>query len=279
MQKGFISPLNDDVVKSILGDQRNIKNTEEFLKAVLQPEVANIPPEEYDKLTIRDPFLKRRWKRDKQGILDIRLTTKTGRIVNVEIQVNRKKFMVHRIIYYLAKLVTEQMKSGFDYDMIHQTICIVITNHILLPDETDYSPKRYMNTFELRNTKTGKPFTDLLKVVTLELPRVPETDDGHPVWPWLAFFKCKSEEELKMLLIKHPKVKPAVEEYQKMTWSDRRRMIAEYKEKWRRDRWAELEYAKDEGLELGMEKSREVIEEKDREIAELRRKLQDLGGL
>jgi hypothetical protein len=35
------------VVKSVLGDQKNIENTEVFLKAI-----PAIPPEEYDKLVI-----------------------------------------------------------------------------------------------------------------------------------------------------------------------------------------------------------------------------------
>jgi predicted transposase/invertase (TIGR01784 family) len=111
----------------------------------------------------------------------------------------------------------------------------------------------------LRNKKTGRPFTDLIKVITIELPKAPETDDGHPIWPWLAFFKCKSKEELAMLSKNYPQVKPAVEEHQKMSWSDRRRMIAEYREKWRRDRRAEMAYARDEGMEQGLEKGRQEV--------------------
>ncbi|MDR2028011.1 MAG: Rpn family recombination-promoting nuclease/putative transposase, partial [Treponema sp.] len=81
MEKDFISPLNDYVVKSIYGDQKNIGNTERLLKTVL-----DIPPEDYSKLTVIDPFLKRRWQKDKQGIVDIRLVTTSGRQVAIEIQ-------------------------------------------------------------------------------------------------------------------------------------------------------------------------------------------------
>jgi flagellar biosynthesis/type III secretory pathway protein FliH len=89
-----------------------------------------------------------------------------------------------------------------------------------------------------------------------------------------------------------------VEEYQRLTWSKRRRLLAEYWEKQRRDAQAALGYAWDagieRGLEMGVEKGREeglaegekkaeakyqpLIEEKDREIEELRRSLQDKGG-
>jgi hypothetical protein len=53
MEKDFISPLNDYVVKSIYGDQKNIGNTERLLKTVL-----DIAPEEYGKLTVIESFLK-----------------------------------------------------------------------------------------------------------------------------------------------------------------------------------------------------------------------------
>lgn len=254
MQKYFISPLDDDLVKAIFGDQRNIENTAAFLKAVLRPPVADIPPEDYEKLTIKDPFLNRLRKDDKRGILDVRLTTKTGRVISVEIQINPYKAMPQRIIFYNAKLVTEQMKKGFDYDKLHQTISVVVLDYKLWPEKGDY-----LNTYELRNIKTGRPFTDLIKVITIELPKAPETDNGHPLWPWLAFFKCKSKEELAMLSKLYPQVKPAVEEHQKMSWSDRRRMRAEAREKWYRDRRAEIAYARDEGLEKGRQEVLELM--------------------
>jgi predicted transposase/invertase (TIGR01784 family) len=277
MKNDFISPLNDYVVKSIYGDQKNIENTAGLLKPIL-----GIPPEEYDTLTIRDPFLNRLWKKDKQGILDIQLTTTSGRMVEVEVQVKPNKALVQRILYYHAKMITGQMKSGFDYDKIRQTVSVLITDHILLPDEAPY-----MNTYELRNIESGGQFTELQRFVILDLPKLPEIDDGQAIWPQLRFFKCRSKEDFDMLLKKHPEVQPVVAEYQRISWSEKRRRIAEYKGMQRQDELMALEYAKDEGRELGRaegeqkgrEESRQIIEEKDRENAELRRKLQDLGGL
>jgi predicted transposase/invertase (TIGR01784 family) len=241
-----------------------------------------IPPEEYDNLTIVAPSLMRRWKRrkekDKLGILDIRVTTKTGKIVDVEVQVRPYKLMIPRLVYYHAAMTTEQMKAGFNYDKIHQTITVAISDYKLLPDEPGY-----MNTFELRNGKTGSLFTDLQKYVILELPKLPEADDGHPIWPHLRFLKCKTREEIELLAKKHPEVQPIVAEYKHMTLSETLRWRAKQKEKDRRDTWAALEYAKDEGrAEVRAEKDRVIAEkdqalaEKDQVIAELKRQLQDL---
>jgi predicted transposase/invertase (TIGR01784 family) len=59
-------------------------------------------------------------------------------------------------------------------------------------------------------------FTDLLKVVILELPKLPEKGD-EAVWPWLQFFKCKKQEEFEMLAMKHPELKEAVSCVKKMS--------------------------------------------------------------
>jgi predicted transposase/invertase (TIGR01784 family) len=233
MNKDQFSPLYDDAVKVIFGDQKNIENLAGLLKPIL-----DLPPEDYDTLTIVDPFLKRLFRRDKLGILDVKVTTKTGRIVNVEIQVKPFSTMRKRIIYYLAKLLVEQLKSGFNYGKLVETVCVVICDHELVPEE-----KNFLNIYGLRNIKSGNLFTDLLKLYIIELPKLPRDDDGSPSWPWLQFFKCRKEEEFNMLAEKHPEVRPIIAEYKKLTWSERRRMIADLKEKYRRDHQAILDDA------------------------------------
>jgi predicted transposase/invertase (TIGR01784 family) len=191
----FISPLDDDIVKGLYGDRKNIANTAALLKAVL-----DIPPEEEDQL--------------------------------------------------------------------RQIITVVITKHVMLPEEEDY-----MNTYELRNRKTGRLFTDLQQYVILELPKLPEENDGRPLWPQLRFLKCRAKEEMAMVAEKHPEVRPLVAEYKRMTLVEKLRKRAEYREKQRRDEWAALEYAKDEGRA----ESQQALAEQARTIADLRRKLREAG--
>jgi hypothetical protein len=62
MAHQLISPLTDHAFSFLFGDQRNIEVLEGFLKTILA-----IPPEEYDSLTIVNPFLKRLFGRDKLG--------------------------------------------------------------------------------------------------------------------------------------------------------------------------------------------------------------------
>jgi hypothetical protein len=95
--------------------------------------------------------------------------------------------------------------------------------------------------------KTGRLFTDLQKYVTVELPKLPEEDDGQPAWPQLQFLKSRAKEDMELLTKKHPEMRSVVADYKRMTLLERFRKRAEAREKERRDTWAALEYAKDEG--------------------------------
>jgi predicted transposase/invertase (TIGR01784 family) len=214
------------------------------------------------------------------------VATKTGLMTDVEVQVRRYKLMLPRLVFYHSMMTTDQMKAGFNYDRIRPAITVVITNYLLRPDEEDY-----LNIYELQNRKTGRLFTDLQKYVTVELPKLPEADDGHPAWPQLQFLKSRAKEDMELLAKKHPEMRSVVADYQRMTLLERFRKRAEAREKERRDAWAALEYAKDEGRDEVRSEMGKVIEEKDQVIGEkdqenqairrenedLRRKLREAG--
>ncbi|GHV82395.1 transposase [Spirochaetia bacterium] len=241
MNNDFIPPTFDYIVKGVFGSQDDIGNTIGLLTPIL-----GIPPEEYAGMFIADPHLNRRWRKDKKSILDVRLTLPSGKIIQIEVQIRDLKNMAQRVLYDQAKMIADQMESREDYRKIRPVISVLILDHIMFPDEPDY-----LNTYEFRNTESHRPFTDLQKVITLELPKVPDTDDGRPVWPWAKFFTCQSEEEMEALTAVHPEVRPAVEKYRKMTLTEYMRAIAWQKKKQRMDAKARADFIRDEVIELG----------------------------
>ena len=168
------------------------------------------PLDDYDKLSVENATLGRFFRQDKKGIVDLKLSTKSGRIIHIEIQVNKKTDMRSRILFYAAKLLWEQMKKGEAYEKLHQVISIIICDHRLLEEE-----QSYINVYELRN-RENRCFTDLLQVIILELPKLPKTEDSR-LWPWLCFFKCKREEEYDMLAKKYPELKKPVQSVKYMS--------------------------------------------------------------
>jgi predicted transposase/invertase (TIGR01784 family) len=171
MTHEIISPLHDFAFSQIFGTQRNIAIPRAFLKALL-----DIPEDEYDRLTVVSPILGRFHKKDKMGVVDLKLTTKSGKIIHVELQVEKRANMRNRVLYYTARLIGDQLKFGDDYKKLQQVVSIVICNHVLLDEE-----EAYTSSYELRNHK-NRSFTDLIKVVILELPKLSEAKDSG-VWP------------------------------------------------------------------------------------------------
>jgi predicted transposase/invertase (TIGR01784 family) len=198
MKDTFCSPLYNFVFKELFGKKRNLGNTKAFLKTIL-----DIPEDDYDRLTIDDPFLPRWFKKGKEGIVDLKLTTRSGKIIHIELQAQKKANLRDRILFYGARLIGDQLILGDNYGKVHHVVSIVICDHILLEEESSY-----MNVYELRN-ENNKSFTDKLKIVILELPKLPEKED-RAVWPWLSFFKCEKKEDFMALLEKYPQLKEVI---------------------------------------------------------------------
>jgi predicted transposase/invertase (TIGR01784 family) len=286
---GFISPLNDYVVRAVFGDQKNIANTEALLKPII-----GIPPEDYAGMRVVAPALFRRWNKDKAGVLDIRLATRSGRIVHIEVQINPFRAMIPRILYYQARMIADQIRSGEEFDRIHQVISVIILDYNLLPGEEGY--RKVFGFCDLESGKPCAPFTDLQKFAIIELKKLPEEDDGTAVWPHLKYFTCKTEEEMAMLALKHPEVRGTVEEYRHLTLLDEVRMFLDEVNDARRIRKARDAYVRDEGELIGYNKaaaeyrgqlaakdeelatSKEQLSMRDEQIRQLEEKVRSLRG-
>ncbi|GHU98208.1 transposase [Spirochaetia bacterium] len=288
MDNDFIPPTFDYIVKGVFGSQDDIGNTIGLLTPIL-----GIDPAEYAGVFITDPFLNQDSPEGKKSILDIKLIFPSGKTIQVEVQVRDLKNMTQRVLYDQAKMITDQMQMGDDYQIIQPIISVLILDHVMFPDE----PK-YLNTYEFLNTESHRPFTDLQKVITLELPKLPKTDDGCPVWPWGKFFTCQSEEEMETLTTVHPEVRPSVERYEQLAQTDYMRDLYRYEQKKRLDAKAREDFVRDEGLEKGLKEGlaqglelgkqegdaigynrakEEALKEARQQMETLARKLKDLG--
>jgi predicted transposase/invertase (TIGR01784 family) len=251
--KPFLFPRNDAVFKMIFGDAQDTGPLTDFLKSAL-----TLPPEEYAEVTLVDPHLKRDAPEDKLGILDVKVKTTHGKIIDIEIQVAEHPDMRERIVFYLSRMVAEQIGSGKDYDAIQRSICILICDHVLIRENKDYH-----NCYRLHDPRTGSEFTDLLEVNTLELPKLPEKADDTQLWDWLKFVGARKEEDLKMLAEKNPQVGKAVAKLMVLSEDEQARMIAESRETMRRDI-----NSRERGIKLGIARNLLKIGRPVAEVAE-----------
>jgi len=223
-KKPLLPVKSDFVFKLIFGDQRNVDILAAFLRSVL-----DIPDEEYDRLTIVDPHIKKESEDDKYGVLDVKLHTVSGSVIHIEIQLRVHLDMKARTIYSQSKLVTEQIASGGKWSIIKRVITIVITEDIFVPEGD-----KYHHQFRYRTTD-GIEYTDLIEINCLDLNKLPSDDDSTDLWKWMKFIKSDDEEVLDMLAQRSPQMRKAVGVLKELSADERARMLYESREMARRD--------------------------------------------
>lgn len=210
----------DIVFKILFGSNENKDILADFLQAIL-----GYPKEEFEKIDILNPFLDVKDVDNKQGILDIKLTTKSGTVLDIEIQVKKMESMRKRIIFYTSKLFADQLKQGEDYSKLKKTISILIcTDHNLIPEAEEYH-----NTFYLQ-TKKQVVLDEIFEIDILELQKVPEEDRGK-LATWLRFLDTNDKEELDMIAKKGVGFNKAVDRLIRISSDEKTKMLIEARDK------------------------------------------------
>jgi predicted transposase/invertase (TIGR01784 family) len=250
-------PKIDFAFKLLFGDQRSSNILADFLKAVL-PELAE---EEFEELIIVDPQLKREFEGDKLEILDVKVRTASGKVIDIEIQISALPEMRSRISYYLSNMITGQIGMGGYYNDLKQAISIVITDYDFIPET-----KQYHTVFRMLEKDEHFPFNGLMEINVLNLEKLPAEGEGR-LTDWLRFLKAEQEEEFKMVAAKNPVINEAYCKLQVMSEDEANRMIYEARLKAQRDEYSRIQGARQEGLREGKQEG----------IQETARKLKALG--
>jgi predicted transposase/invertase (TIGR01784 family) len=268
LARDLLSPKNDYVFKLLFGDRRNLDVLADFLQSVL-----DLPAEEYDRLELVDPHLKRESRDGKLGVLDVRIHTTRGKIINVEIQVEPFTALRERIVYYASRMFYEQLKKNEAYDRLKKVVSILITDHVLI-GENDCFHNRY----RLLDRDTGSCFTDILEINTLELPKLPAgvvPGKNRDLVNWLRFLRVGNKEELTMLTQQNPYIAKAMSILAELSANEEVRREAEAREKMRRDIAARQSWLVNQGMEQGREQGRKEGREQGRKegLAEVAKNL------
>ena len=217
----FFSPTDDYMFKLLFGTEQGSEQLTDLLGSVLE-----LSAEEYEEITIVDPHLPREYKDSKLGVLDVTVRTKSGRLIDVEIQVKPSPELRERVAFYGAKMLSRQIKSGDNHIKIKPVIVILITDHILVPESDKYHERNL-----ICNPETGLIFTDILEIHTIELPKIPTMGDDTQLWWWAKFLSARNKEEMNMLAQQNQQIGKAVVRYMELSADERTRMIMESRQK------------------------------------------------
>ena len=218
-----------------------------------------MPAEEFEELTLPDPTLAPEYANGKKAIVDIKLQTKSGRLIYIDIQRRKYPSLWQRFLYYGSKMVVNHGKSGSSYANIKQVICIILT------DFREYETEVWRHRLTLNDPVTGAHFPEGMVYYVLELPKI-TVPDGTLLGDWMVFFNSKTEEQLMSIASSSPAIKESVGIVKKMSGSDRDRAIALSLEMARMDleavHYDGLQEGREEGREEGMEIGMEIGMEK-----------------
>lgn len=235
-----VVPLHyDTVFRWLFGDEHNKRLLGRFLRAAL-PE---LPAEEWADLALPDTHLLGTADQ-KELVLDVLVTTATGRQVDVELQMAGTPAARERFTLYNSRQLAEQLAAGQPYTLLRPVVTLVICGFVLISEDWDYS-----HTFVDYDVEHQMRFTDLRTTRTLELPKLPENDDGTDLWDWLRLIAAETEEEIDMAAANNEDVAQAAVLVKTFSADETRRWMATSREKFLRDQITRETVAREEGRE------------------------------
>ena len=242
----YLLPTSDYVFKRIFGDPNNLYDIlADFLKAVI-PDLQN---DELEKIILRDTHVLPNIQDDKFCILDVMVELKSGKLIDIEVQVINRKDMEQRTCFYLSHLVSSQLSSGERYKNIKPTIAIIITKYDWIKDS-----KSYHNTYKFFDKENNSYFGDTMTIHTIELTKLKNDDAKNELYNWIKFFNAKSKEEFKMASDTSEAIAKAVKKVEELSLDENARKEYEMREKALKDYNSMIFDAKAEGIKEGIEK-------------------------
>ena len=246
----IMSPKYDFVFKYIFGNEKH----KDLLIALLS-DILAVPEEEFDGIEIINSELIKEFKEDRKGILDVRVRTKSGKQIDVEIQILPTEYMPERTMFYWSKMYTSQIKPGDTYDKLKKCVTINIVDFKCTPLKKLYS------SYHLTEDETGYRLTDILEVYFLEIPKLfdedIERDENDPIVQWMEFLDAKSKGVMEMLAEKNKDIKKAYDLLQIISKDEKARMLYEARQAEISDQLTRIKSAEEKGRKKGRKEGRE----------------------
>lgn len=269
-----LSPKLDVVFQALFGEVGNESITKGFLETILERKIDSID-------LSKNPILRREFKDEKLGVLDIIAKLDENEICNIELQIVDKKNIIERILYYWSRLYSRQIKSGEDYKILQKAIVILITDFkIENLEELDYHSR-----WKIMEDKQGKKIilTQKLEIDIIELPKIiGKEKEQDNLLDWLYFLENPKSERVTEKMKENENLKEAVKKLDNLSEDEKMQRIADLRQKAIMDEKAiyekGLEIGLEKGIQRGMEKGIEkgIMEGSQKEKIEIAKKMLEL---
>ena len=269
-----LSPKLDVVFQALFGEVGNESITKGFLETILERKIDSID-------LSRNPILRREFKDEKLGVLDIIAKLDENEICNIELQIVDKKNIIERILYYWSRLYSRQIKSGEDYKILQKAIVILITDFkIENLEELDYHSR-----WKIMEDKQGKKIilTQKLEIDIIELPKIiGKEKEQDNLLDWLYFLENPKSERVTEKMKENENLKEAVKKLDNLSEDEKMQRIADLRQKAIMDEKAIYEKGLEVGIEKGIQREMEkgiekgIMEGSQKEKIEIAKKMLEL---
>ena len=263
--KKTLSPKLDVVFQALFGEVGSERITKNFLETILNKKIEKID-------LSKNPILRREFKDDKLGVLDILAELDGKEKCNIEMQLVNSKSIIERILYYWSRLYSRQIKIGQDYNLLEKTIIILITDFKI----EGLEELGYHSTWKIIETKGRKRIlTEKLEIDIIELPKIEgkEKESGR-LLDWLYFLENPRSRRVTEKMEESKEIKEAVEKLDSLSEDERMQRIADLREKAILDEKAIYAKGVDDGIKEGIKVAEEKLK---KERLEIVRKLKNKG--
>lgn len=233
-EKFIMSPQVDFVFKELMRDEMVRKG---FLSAVL-----NMKDTDIQSTVLLNTNLPRIHEDEKQGILDVRLLMNDKTEIDIEIQVAYFSEWANRSIFYVSKMLVEQVGINRSYSNLRKYIGIGILNFKYIKNDD-----RFHTVYHFREDTNNNQYSDILEIHVIELPKLPKTDDRTDLYDWTRFIKAKNRSEIEMSAQNNTYIQKAYEMLEEISADEKMRLAYDARQKALYDENTKLEEAYERG--------------------------------
>ncbi len=211
----------DVIFKRVFGDEKNKDIIAAFISDLLEIPRSSIRSIYINNVELSPEFFDQKFSR-----LDLKLDV-DGRIVNIEMQVNKEEDFKERTLFYWSKLYSEELKAGDEYEKLKQTICINIINFELFKCED------YHSHFKVMESERHEVLTDKFAIHFFELKKLGNYKKNKRMEDWLNLINAETEGDLMAIQqnTSIPEVQQTIVMLRKLNADERVRQGAFYREK------------------------------------------------
>ncbi len=158
--------------------------------------VLRMDEDDIEDLTVLNPVDPGKSVSDKEIRMDVVVSLKDGRKIDLEMQIKNYGDWPERSMLYLCREY-DALSSGESYEAINSVFQIGFLDFTLFQDRPEFCGR-----YQLRNEKDNYLYSSKLNLFVIQLNSTDiatEEDKKFGIDKWVRFFKAKTWEELKMI--------------------------------------------------------------------------------